>query len=107
MPDIKILGKTEEPLLKRKLVEFEVSHGASPTPKRKETKSKLAVLLGTEEPLVVIDNFKTTYGLNIAKGTAFVYESEDALVSAEGKVKASKEKNGKHKKNAPGSAPSQ
>jgi small subunit ribosomal protein S24e len=106
MADVKITKQSEEPLLKRKAVMFEVSHGASPTPKRKETKSKLAVLAGADESLVVIDGFVTEYGLNKTLGKAFVYKDAASLAVAEGKKKVQKEKEGKAKKGAPAPAPS-
>lgn len=98
--EIKILKTVEEPLLKRKVVDFEVSHGASTTPKRSELKSKLSVLLSADEKLMAIDDFRTTYGLNRAFGRALVYGDEAAMLVSEGKVKVSKEKEGKHKKGA-------
>lgn len=105
MSEVKIIEKKDEPILKRKAVVFEVSHGASGTPKRKETKSKLATLLSADEGLVVIDGFVTSYGLNRTRGRAFVYASEDAMKVAEGAAKVGKEKEGKYKKPAPGTVP--
>ncbi len=104
MSDIQITRRTEEPLLKRKAVTFHVTHEGGPTPKRKEMKSKLSILLSTEEPLVVIDSFKTQYGVNRTAGRAFVYADETSLKVAEGKKKVQKEREGKAKKAAPGAA---
>ncbi|MFH0962115.1 MAG: hypothetical protein V1820_05545 [archaeon] len=102
--EIKILKTAEEPLLKRKIVDFEVSHGASTTPKRSELKSKLSILLGAEENLLAINGFRTTYGLNKTFGQALVYGDAASMLVSEGKVKVQKEKEGKNKKAAPAQA---
>lgn len=74
--DVKITSKKENPLMKRKEVQFSVEHLQGKTPTRLDMKRLVAGALGVKENLVFIKRMKTMTGTSIAVGFANAYESE-------------------------------
>ena len=73
---IQIVSKKENPLLKRKEVQFTVEHAQGKTPERLEIKRSIASELGVSDKLVFVKKMKTMTGTNTAVGFANAYESE-------------------------------
>jgi len=76
--ELKILRKTEEPLLSRTKVESEVEFDKA-TPSGQEIKSSLAKKLGKDEKLLDVKNIYTIYGLKKANILCYAYENEEVL----------------------------
>lgn len=75
---IKITSLRENPLLKRKEIQFKIEHGPeSKTPSRMETKKILAAELKLTEEVVFVKDIKTMTGTGIAVGHANAYENAD------------------------------
>jgi len=73
---VKIVSAKENPLLKRKEVNFTVEQGTrEKTPPRAEVKKALAAELKTSEELVFVEKMQTLTGTNVAAGTANTYET--------------------------------
>ena len=75
--EIKITSEKENPLLKRKEVQFDVDHSTGSTPPRLEVRRALANALKSNLDLVFIKKFETKTGTHTAVGTANLYESVD------------------------------
>jgi len=74
--EVKIVSAKENPLLKRKEVNFRVEHGLEgKTPLRLEVKKALAAELKISEELVFVEKMQTLTGTNIAVGVANAYET--------------------------------
>jgi small subunit ribosomal protein S24e len=74
--EVKIISKKENPLLKRKEVQFKVEHGPKgKTPARLDLKRSLAAELQVNEKLVFIKNMRTLTGTSTAVGAANAYET--------------------------------
>ena len=73
---VKIVSKKENPLLKRKEVQFTIEHTQSKTPARLDMKRSVASELQVSDKLVFIKKMKTMTGTNTAIGFANAYESE-------------------------------
>ncbi len=74
--DVKIVSKKENPLLKRKEVQFTVVHSQGKTPARLDIKRSLASELQVSDKLVFVKKMKTMTGTNTAVGEANAYETE-------------------------------
>jgi ribosomal protein S24E len=73
---VKIVLTKENPLLKRKEVDFRVEHGSEgKTPARLEVKKAIAAELKINEEMVFVKRMQTTTGTNTAVGAANVYET--------------------------------
>jgi small subunit ribosomal protein S24e len=74
--EIKIFASKENPLLKRKEVQFRVEHGPqSKTPGRLQVKKAIAAELKLGEELVFVRDIRTLTGTGTAVGHANVYET--------------------------------
>jgi small subunit ribosomal protein S24e len=74
--EVKIVSTKENPLLKRKEVDFRVEQDPKgKTPARLEVKKTLAAKLKINEELVFIKNMRTMTGTNTAVGIANAYET--------------------------------
>lgn len=73
--EIKIISQKENPLLKRKEVQFDVEHDMGSTPPRLEVRRAVAIALKSNADLVFIKKFETKTGTHTAAGTANLYES--------------------------------
>jgi small subunit ribosomal protein S24e len=74
--ETKILSEKENPLLKRKEVDFQVDHSQTGnTPSRLEVRKAVATALKKDADLVFVKKMKTKTGSHIAVGLANVYDS--------------------------------
>ena len=74
--DVKVVSKKENPLLKRKEVQFQVEHNQTgSTPTRLETRRAVAKALKTDADLVLVKKLETKTGTHTAVGLANVYDS--------------------------------
>jgi len=74
--DVKVVSKKENPLLKRKEVQFQVEHNQTgSTPTRLETRRAVAKALKTDADLVFVKKLETKTGTHTAVGLANVYDS--------------------------------
>jgi small subunit ribosomal protein S24e len=74
--EVKIDSKKENPLFKRKEVQFTVLHTQGKTPARLDIKRSLASELQVSDKLVFIKRINTMTGTSIAVGEANAYETE-------------------------------
>ncbi len=74
--ELKIVSQKQNPLLKRKEVQFTVVHTQSKTPARLDIKRTIASELQISDKLVFIKKMKTMTGTNTTVGEANAYESE-------------------------------
>jgi len=74
--EVKIVSSKDNPLLKRREIQFKTEHGPqSKTPARLEVKKALAAELKLGEELVFVKDIRTLTGTGTAVGHANVYES--------------------------------
>jgi small subunit ribosomal protein S24e len=73
---VKIVNKKDNPLLKRREVQFTIEHNQGKTPTRLDIKRSVASELGISDKFVFVKNMKTLTGSNITVGAANAYESE-------------------------------
>jgi len=73
--EIQIISQKENPLLKRKEVQFSVKHDTGSTPPRQEVRRAVATALKSSVDLVFLRKFETRTGTHTAEGTANLYES--------------------------------
>jgi small subunit ribosomal protein S24e len=74
--DVKIVSSKENPLLKRREVQFRIDHGPqSKTPARLDVRKALASELKLGEELVFVRDMRTLTGTGIAMGHANVYQT--------------------------------
>jgi len=74
--ELKIISKKENPLLKRKEIQFTVLHNQGKTPGRLDVKRSVASELQVIDKLVFIKKMKTMTGTNTTIGEATAYETE-------------------------------
>ncbi|NLE03814.1 MAG: 30S ribosomal protein S24e [Crenarchaeota archaeon] len=75
--ELKIVSQKNNPLLKRKEVQFQIEHSQSKTPVRLDVKQSLAAQLQVDNKLVYIKKMKTKTGTNITVGNANAYETAE------------------------------
>ena len=76
--EIKIVTSKENPLLKRREVQFKIEHGPqSKTPARLEVRKALAAELKIGAERVFVKDMRTLTGTGIAVGHANAYESAE------------------------------
>jgi small subunit ribosomal protein S24e len=74
--EVKIVSTKENPLLKRKEVDFRVEQGPKgKTPARLEVKKAVAAELKVSEEVVFVKRMRTMTGTNTAVGVANAYET--------------------------------
>jgi small subunit ribosomal protein S24e len=74
--ELKIVKSKENPLLKRREIQFRIEHGPqSKTPARLEVKKALAAELKIGEELVFVKDMRTLTGTGTAVGHANAYET--------------------------------
>jgi small subunit ribosomal protein S24e len=74
--DIDIVDETENPMLHRRDVRFELTHEDA-TPERLSVRDSLAAKLNKDSKEVVVRELDTKFGMRTTLGTARVYESPD------------------------------
>jgi small subunit ribosomal protein S24e len=77
--DVNIINEEENKLFNRKEIRFEVNHEGSDTPKLIDVRRALAQKTGTDTSHVVIDGFKTLFGIGRTIGDARIYKDMDEL----------------------------
>ncbi len=87
---MKIISKTEEPLLSRTSVKAHITFEAA-TPSNADITKKIADETKKDEKLVVMKKINTHYGSKEADIDAVVYDSAEAKEKIERKTKAMKE----------------
>ena len=75
--NVKVISETENKLLKRKEVYFEVSHEGTSTPSRSEIRKAVAGVLKANVDLVFVKRFITKSGMHKAGGVANLYDSAE------------------------------
>jgi len=81
---IEITGEKENPLLKRKEVQFRINHGETgSTPPRLEVRKAVASELKIGTELVFIKRFITKTGTQSAFGVAHIYQSVEGAETVE------------------------
>ena len=82
--EVKIVSTKENPLLKRKEVDFRVEQGPKgKTPARLEVKKALAAELKLSEEVIFVKRMRTMTGTNTAVGVANAYETVEQAKSIE------------------------
>ena len=71
---LNILSETENKLLKRKEIDFEITHPTGSTPKRLDIKKKIAAQFNKEENLTLVIKLQTKYGIGLTIGQARLYD---------------------------------
>ncbi|MCL2141276.1 MAG: 30S ribosomal protein S24e [Methanimicrococcus sp.] len=80
--EIKIIKDLQNKLLNRSELDFTVEY-EGPTPSRADVRKKLAALLNKDLELVLIQKMEAEYGVQLVKGYAKIYESEDRMKQVE------------------------
>jgi len=75
--ELKIVSQKNNPLLKRKEVQFQIEHDQGRTPVRADVKQSLASHLQVDNRLVYIKKMKTLTGTNTTLGVANAYENAE------------------------------
>jgi small subunit ribosomal protein S24e len=76
--EIKIVSSKNNPLLKRKEIQFKIEHGPqAKTPARLEVRKALAAELKIGEEMVFVQEMRTLTGMSTAVGSANVYEKAE------------------------------
>jgi small subunit ribosomal protein S24e len=76
--EIKIISEKENPLLKRKEINFQIEHSQTGnTPPRLEVRKAVATMLKKDLDLVFVKRFETKTGTHVAVGIVNVYDSAD------------------------------
>ena len=74
--EIKIISEKENPLLKRREINFQIEHNQTGnTPPRLEIRKAVATILKKDLDLVFVKRFETKTGTHIAVGIANIYDS--------------------------------
>ncbi len=74
--EIKIVSSKDNPLLKRREIQFKIEHGTqSKTPARLDVRKALAAELKIGEELVFVRDMRTLTGTGTAVGHANVYQT--------------------------------
>lgn len=82
--EIKIMTSKDNPLLKRKEIQFKIDHGPqNKTPTRLEVRKALAAELKTGTEQVFVKNMRTLSGTGIAIGNANAYATVEQAKSVE------------------------
>jgi len=90
---MKVVTKTESPLLSRTMYSLMLEHPGKTTPSKKEVTTQLLEVLQTKENLLMVKKIETKFGQGKSKVTAFVYKTEKDLQEIE--IKKKKPKKGK------------
>ncbi len=81
--EIEVISKKENPLLARLEVHFIVTHPEEVTPRRKDVRDEIAVLLKAKKDAIVIDHMNSEFGKPETIGYAKVYKSKKEALQIE------------------------
>jgi small subunit ribosomal protein S24e len=73
--EVKLVSTKENPLLKRKEVEFMIEQDIEKTPERLEVKKAIAAKLKVNEEMVFVKKMQTRTGTHTTVGNATAYET--------------------------------
>ncbi len=80
--DIDVIEETENPMLHRTDVRFEVTHEEA-TPSRLSVRDSLAAMLNKDAAEVVVQKLDTKFGMRTTVGSATVYETPEHALEVE------------------------
>lgn len=80
--DIDVIEETENPMLHRTDVRFEVTHEEA-TPSRLSVRDSLAAMLNKDAEEVVVQKLDTKFGMRTTVGSATVYETPEHALEVE------------------------
>src|SRR3972149_2526574 len=83
--ELEIVGKKENPFLKRTEVSFRVTHPREQTPGRAALRQELAKVLHATRDIVVVDFSRSEFGRPVSRGDAKGYKSKEDALKGEGK----------------------
>lgn len=89
--DVKIIEETENPLLHRTDIVFEVTHDEA-TPSRLSVRDSLAAQLNKNANEVLVHDMQTKFGMRTTRGYAKVYESPEVAREIEQEYMLSRNK---------------
>jgi small subunit ribosomal protein S24e len=76
--EVKIIAEKQNPMLKRREVNFEIEHGQTgSTPARLEVRKAIAIALKLDENVVFVKKYETKTGTSTANGVAHIYDTID------------------------------
>ncbi len=81
--EVEILTKNENKLLHRKEITAKISHINEPTPKRLETRDKLAATVNSDSDRTVIIKIDSEFGRSVSKVEFRVYDTSDQMKAVE------------------------
>lgn len=81
--EVEILTKNENKLLHRNEITAKISHINEPTPKRLETRDKLAASVNSDADRTVIVKIDGEYGKSVSKVEFRVYDTPDQMKAVE------------------------
>lgn len=81
---IEIIEEKENPLLNRKELKIKVLHDNA-TPSRQEVRKMLVALLGVDKDTVILDSYKSRYGIKESYGSARIYNTKERALEVESK----------------------
>jgi len=80
--EVKILEEKENPLLDRRELKVKIAHDAA-TPKISEVRDKLAAMLGVDKETLILDSFKSKFGVRESIGFVKVYRTKERALKVE------------------------
>lgn len=81
--EIEIKNRTENKLLEREEIEFDVLHDGEATPSLQDVRGLLRAELNSKDELTVVDGIETEYGWGRDRGFAKVYQDRNQLEDIE------------------------
>ncbi|MBU1204063.1 MAG: hypothetical protein KKG60_03280 [Nanoarchaeota archaeon] len=87
---MKILEKTENPLLSRTKLKIDLDHSNQPTPKKEDIISGIAKTLNTKPGLIKLEHIYTKFSSGKSRIIAYVYKDEKTLKSIQKNKKKGK-----------------
>lgn len=88
--ELKIISKSEQPLLSRVEYSIDVAFDKA-TPSKWDLRKKISAELNIDEKLIVVKKISTEFGEVKARATAYSYFSEEDLKNIEPKPKEKKD----------------
>ncbi|MEM1557130.1 MAG: 30S ribosomal protein S24e [Thermoproteota archaeon] len=80
MAEVRIVRESDNPLLKRREILFEVPHPGKPTPGIAEVRQIISAMKGVQPDAVYVVHLKSTAGRQFSRGEAHVYYSPEHAV---------------------------
>lgn len=77
--EVEVTGESENKLLGRKEVFFEIGFEGGSTPTRQDVREKIVATINSDPGLTVLMPLRTRFGRGFAKGSVHVYEDEEQM----------------------------